>query len=168
MKINIEQNQSETKNRAVSLIHHLTGENLEKLFKMPLDELITLLSNLMQCAEEHVEVLLRKHDQNKELNPQTITSLWKLISKGVLKRKKHTLGTLEEETYNQIKFIMAQLGDLTRFRAENGLSSLKALPADLTSQKKVSNIVNNDSFAHSYQASVATSQPRGGIILPKS
>lgn len=166
-KINVEINLPQAKDRAIALIHQITSENVEKLSKLSLSKLITYLSNLMKCAEENILSLLRAHDQNQQLDPQIAATLGKLIAKGVIKTKKHTLGSIDEEHYNQIKFIMAQLGDLARFRADNGLGGQKPITADLASQKTTANITNSNTFVNSYQTAVAVGT--GHVAnLPKS
>jgi stage III sporulation protein SpoIIIAA len=156
--IGLEVNLPEAKDRAVKLIVQLTGENPEKLHKMHIEDLIQYLSKLMQCRKEQIEELLVEHDQSKELDEVTLAMLWKLIGKGVVKGQKHTLGTIPEASFNQLKFIMAMLGDMARFRVENGLGaagSTITAPSS-TGSKRQSTVINRNSFLTSHQVEVTT------------
>lgn len=154
--IGIEVNLPEAKDRAVKLIVQLTGENPEKLSKMNIDELTQYLSQLMKCKQEQIEELLVEHDQNKELDEVALSMLWKLVGKGVVKARKHTLGTIPEASFNQLKFIMAMLGDMARFRVENGLGTASStITTPTATNNKQPTLVNGNSFFNSKQAAVA-------------
>ncbi len=155
--IGIEVNLPETKDRAVKLIVQLTSENPLKLHKMHIDELIQYLSQLMQCKKKQIEELLVEHDQSKELDEVTLAMLWKLVSKGVVKNRKHTLGTIPEASFNQLKFIMAMLGDMSRFRVENGLGVAgSTITTPTTGDKNQPAVINRNSFLNSHQVEVST------------
>ncbi|MDF3047642.1 MAG: hypothetical protein K0R73_760 [Candidatus Midichloriaceae bacterium] len=154
-KLSIEVNLPEVKDRAVRLIAALTGEEPLRLHKMHIAELIQYLSNLMKCKEEQIQQLLVEHDQNQELDEVSLAMLWKLFNKGIVKGKKHSLGSIPQAGFDQLKFIMAMLGDNARFRVENGLGRAGSTITTSTIEKPRSNLINSTSFFSSKQAAVA-------------
>ncbi|MCE2991865.1 MAG: hypothetical protein LW825_02930 [Candidatus Jidaibacter sp.] len=163
--LSIEVNLPEVKDRAVRLISALTGENSLHLNKMHIGELIQYLSNLMKCKEEQIQQLLVEHDQNQELDEVSLAMLWKLVNKGVVKGKKHSLGSIPEASFNQLKFIMAILGDNARFRVENGLGRAGSTITTSTVQKPTANLINSTSFFSSKQAAVAINSIANSNVL---
>ncbi len=155
--IGIEVDLPKAKNRAIKLIVQLTSENPDKLNKMDIDELVQYLSYLMKCKQNQIEELLVEHDQSKELDEVALSMLWKLVGKGIVKGKHHTLGTIPEASFNELKFIMAMLGDMVRFRTENGLGAAGSTitTPNVSNKGQQSTFINGSSFFNSKQASVA-------------
>lgn len=153
----VSKNLPEVKDKAVSLIAALTGENPEKLHKMHIDVLVQYLGYLMQCEEKMIEALLVEHDPNTELDEVRLADLWRLVNKGIVKKKEKTLGSIPKESYEQIKFIMGMLANLTRFRADNNLGAGTSTITDpsMDLKRKQPQIINKASFTHWHQAQIA-------------
>lgn len=155
----VAKNLPEMKDRAVRLIAALTGENPEKLHKMDMDLLVQYLGYLMQCDAEMTEALLVEHDLNTELSDVRLADLWKLVNKGVVKKREKTLGSMPKEVFEQIKFIMGMLANLTRFKADNNIAGSVSL-GDLNNpsfdiNRNHPRIINKASFSQWHQAQIA-------------
>lgn len=77
---------------AVSLISSLTGEEPDRLHTLSEDELITYLSFILKCEKDKVLRLITHHNTNQELDFVTLSKLWKLVNRNIVKgpsRKKN-------------------------------------------------------------------------------
>lgn len=155
----VAKNLPEIKDRAIRLIAALTGESPEKLHKMDMDVLVQYLGYLMQCDSKMTEALLVEHDHNTELSEVRLADLWRLVNKGIVKKKEKTLGSIPKEAFEQIKFVMGMLANLTRFRADNNISGVISLGdlnnPNLDMTKKNPKIINKASFSQWHQAQIA-------------
>jgi hypothetical protein len=95
--------------RVAKLIAAFTGEKINNLVNKPLNELFQMLSTILQCDKEFVQSLFSEHDQNVELDENAIKALWKLLAKGVVKKRENVLGTLTKEQLKNIEFLHFEL-----------------------------------------------------------
>lgn len=141
----------EMKNRAISLIVALSGEDPMVLAHKTEDELLQYLSYLLKMEKGKLEELLVEHDQAKEEDLVSLMKHWKAVAKGKMKGKKKEFGSLENEVYKYLKILFAQRGDQARFAVENQTG---ALTSDVNNsavnpQKRNNsvNVVNSESKA---------------------
>lgn len=149
--VGVSKSAPELKNRAISLIVALSGEDPMVLAHKTEDELLQYLSYLLKMEKQKLEDLLVEHDQTKEEDLVNLMKHWKTITKGKMKGKKKEFGSLENEVYKYLKILFAKRGDQARFAAENQLG---ALGSDVNNsainnknQSKPVNVLNSESKA---------------------
>jgi hypothetical protein len=156
----------ELKGRAIKLIAAFTGQSHAFLEKKSLDELFVILAHLMQLERKKVEELLRSHDQTHEIDEAAFTSMWRLINKDVVKKKSKSFGSISDEVFRNIKFLMALIGDLARFRLDNNLGVASSTINDPNYSKTKPAIVNPDAFKDWQRFKISGRAANGNAIDP--
>jgi hypothetical protein len=80
--VGVSKSAPELKNRAISLIVALSGEDPMVLAHKTEDELLQYLSYLLKMEKQKLEDLLVEHDQAKEEDLVNLMKHWKTIAKG--------------------------------------------------------------------------------------
>ena len=152
----------EETDKAMKLVAALTGEDSGKLAKMTTDELLTYLGFLLKCKKEHVQSLLREHDQNTILDSVSLAKLWKLVAKHSIPSKRRLFATLDEKVYEDMRIRTARLSDLITRRIELGEALEKT---SMQSTNKVSAQVDMQKIIHRLGLTVANNNSPHGIVM---
>lgn len=88
---------------AVHLISSLTGEDPSKLAQLTEGDLVTYLSFLLKCEKDKVMKLISHHNQNQDLDFITLSKLWRLVNKNVVKNATKTKKGLPEKVFHEIE-----------------------------------------------------------------